>query len=343
MTCFLLTIDTEPDNVWADFRSAGLDNVRALARFHRQVCELGIRPTYLLTWSVVSDAKSAAAIQRLREIGPCEFGAHLHAWETPPFLSDGRDRAYPVFAHDLPLDLFREKLRTLSDVISDVFGAPVSYRAGRFGFCAEHVGVLESLGYRVESSVTPLLDRRGKFGLPAALGGKGGRDYRRAPLEPYHPDYSDDLRPGGADLLEVPVTVGPRRAVSEPLMAAHRRGPQLVQRVLRKTGISSVIHASPPEVPWPDLRGLVDASLAAGRRVFNFMLHSSEAMAGGAPWIRTEADVQQMIERIRLSVERLQAAGAVEFRTLSQMAERGPRPTDGLHKERTENHARGTH
>ena len=51
---FLLTVDTEPDNVWADFRSATLRNVWGLERLHEAARSLGIRPTYLITWSVAT-------------------------------------------------------------------------------------------------------------------------------------------------------------------------------------------------------------------------------------------------------------------------------------------------
>src|SRR5206468_6279917 len=136
---------------------------------------------------------AVSQLQRFARTGPLEVGAHLHAWETPPYLSNDSDRQHQVFAHDLQPDLVFEKLHTLTQRIAANFARPISYRAGRFGFAREHIRILESLGYAVDSSITPLVDRSGKYGLPASLGGRGGRDYRRAPLEPYHPSYEDDL------------------------------------------------------------------------------------------------------------------------------------------------------
>lgn len=318
---FVVSVDTEPDNVWSDFRSSTLRNVLELHHFHRAMADLGIRPTYLVTWSVAADPACVKSLRSLKNFGPCEVGAHLHAWETPPFLASGDDRAGAVFAHELPLEHFEAKLRNLTECIAENFARPRSYRAGRFGFTHEHISILESLGYVVDSSVTPLLNRSRKFGLPKAKGGRGGRDYRRAPLDPYHPDYGDDLRPGNAQLLEVPLTVAFSRASFPLIAAAHRYGPRTLQRALSVLRISRLVHASPPEVPWSDLRAMLDTAFSAGRRVFNFILHSSETVSGGAPWIQTEADVREVVKRIGRCAAWLERRATVDFVTLSQVAE----------------------
>ena len=318
-----ITVDTEPDNVWGDFRSSGLRNIRALERFHNFMAEWGIPPTYLITHSVASDSEAVSHLQRFARKGPLEVGTHLHAWETPPYLSNGADRQYPVFAHDLHTDLVQEKLQTLTRRIAENFARPTSYRAGRFGFAREHIRILESLGYTVDSSITPLEDRSGKYGLPAALGGRGGRDYRRAPLEPYHPSYEDDLSPGSSHLFEVPVTVGPTRCWPG-LLPLHRVGPRLLQRVLRKARISEVVIASPPEYEWPRQERLLNACLRSGRTVFNFILHSSELMAGGAPWVRDDSAVDALYDRLRRNIVLLRERAQVQFVTLAQIAEHAP-------------------
>jgi len=318
---FVITVDTEPDNVWSNFHSRSLRNVLGLHQFHSAMVALGVRPTYLITWSVASDPACVKALRNLENIGPCEIGTHLHAWEVPPFLPGGEDQAYAVFAHDLHPKHFEAKLRNITERIAENFPLPRSYRAGRFGFACEHIPILESMGYTVDSSITPLLDRGGKYGLPKASGGKGGRDYREAPLDPYHPDYADDLRPGKARLLEVPLTVAFSRATSPFMETVHRRGPRAVQWALSALRISRLIHASPPEVPWNDLRTMLMAAFTTGRRVFNFILHSSETMAGGAPWIKTEAQAREVVDRISRCASWLEERATVEFCTLSQVAE----------------------
>jgi hypothetical protein len=318
MNLATITIDTEPDNVWGNFRSSGLENIRALERFHDFMAEWGVPPTYLITYSVASDPDAVSRLQRFARKGPLEVGAHPHAWETPPYLPDGSDRDHPVFACDLQPALVHEKLQTLTERIAENFARPISYRAGRFGFAPEHIRILESLGYVVDSSITPLVDRAGKYGLPPSLGGRGGRDYRGAPFEPYHPNYEDDLVPGSARLLEVPVTVGP--TCSWPgVLPLHRYGPALLQRVLRKARISEVVAASVPEYSWLRLEHLLSTCLHSRRTVFNLMLHSSETIAGGAPWVRDAAAVEALYDRLRRCIVWLRESAGAHFVSLAEI------------------------
>ena len=58
--------------------------------------------------------KDAECVDFLRglvaELG-AEVGAHLHAWETPPFTEDGADVQDPIYPHELPLPVFAEKAK----------------------------------------------------------------------------------------------------------------------------------------------------------------------------------------------------------------------------------------
>lgn len=297
----VFTVDTEPDNQWADHRHTGTRNIQYLPRFQRLMDELGIVPTYLLTHSVACDRAAIETLQELRDAGRCEIGSHLHVWDNPPFLPGGEDRDYAAFAQDLPLEHFYAKLVQLTHRINDGLGMPTSYRAGRFGFVTDHIKVLESLGYLVDTSITPLFDRRQKIGIPISKGGKGGRDYRMAPLDPYHPAYQCDLQAGSASLLEVPLTAAPTRS-GPSWLAMHRGAPSLVQRVLRKAGMSEVVSASPVHFSAEQMRAMLSTVLTTGRRVVNFTCHSSEVMPGGSPSIRTEEHLQAFLERIRSTI-----------------------------------------
>jgi hypothetical protein len=324
----VITVDTEPDNVWGNFRSIGLENIHALERFHAFMAESGVSPTYLITYSVASNREAVARLQNLARTGPFEVGAHLHAWETPPYLADGSDRDYQVFAHDLQPNLVHEKLQTLTELIAQNFDRPVSYRAGRFGFDRTHIAILESLGYMVDTSVTPLTNRSGKYGLPASLNGRGGRDFRRAPLEPYHPAYENDLVPGSSRLWEVPVTVGPTRSWPG-FLALHRYGPDLLQRVLRKACISEVVAADPPSYAWPQLERLLDTCLYSERTVFNFIVHSSELMVGGAPWVLDDRALDAIYDRFHRSIVWLRERAQARFVSLADIARHHPSTVTG--------------
>src|SRR4051794_23726787 len=161
----LVGIDTEGDNQWdaaarADQR---FENIYALPRLHALFARHGVRPTYVITYPVATDARSAGVLGELLSRGECEIGAHHHAWETPPCTADDV-RRHP-YASTLPASQFARQLASLTEAIERAVGArPVSYRSGRFGFSAHHVSALEQQGYLVESSVAPLFYESHKGG-----------------------------------------------------------------------------------------------------------------------------------------------------------------------------------
>src|SRR5262249_58231826 len=114
----------------------------------------GVRPTYVTTYPVASDARSAEVLRGLHAGGDCEIGAHHHAWETPPCTPEDV-RRHP-YASNLPLRQFEDQLPRLTLAIAGAVGRrPVSYRSGRFGFSAPHLAALRPHGYPTRASVAP--------------------------------------------------------------------------------------------------------------------------------------------------------------------------------------------
>src|SRR5687767_2087211 len=153
----LAGIDTEGDNQWdATARlNQRFENIYALPRLHALFARHGVRPTYVITHPVATDARSAQVLRALLAEGDCEIGAHHHAWETPPCTEEDI-RRHP-YASTLPRAQFSSQLESLTGAIEKAVGRrPVSYRSGRFGFSADHVAALERCGYLVDSSVVPL-------------------------------------------------------------------------------------------------------------------------------------------------------------------------------------------
>src|SRR5205809_5444204 len=111
----LVGIDTEGDNQWDAAARANqtFENIYALPRLHALFARHGVRPTYVVTYPVASDAPSAQVLRALQARGDCEIGAHHHAWETPP-CSDDDVRRHP-YASNLPLSQFVAQLGHLTD------------------------------------------------------------------------------------------------------------------------------------------------------------------------------------------------------------------------------------
>ncbi len=252
----LVGIDTEGDNQWDAAARANqkFENLYALPRLHALFARHGVRPTYVITYPVAKDRKSADVLRALQAGGDCEIGAHHHAWETPP-CTDEDVRRHP-YASNLPLRQFEAQLASLTDAIEEALGArPVSYRSGRFGFSAAHVSSLEKLGYHVESSVAPLFYEAHKQ----------GPDFVEAPLTPYYLAYDSATKPGTSSLLEIPVSAGLNRHLPSAIQYAYARAPQ------------------PYTTRVP---------------VLNLLFHSSEAIVGGSPYNRTEAELAAFCDRL---------------------------------------------
>jgi peptidoglycan/xylan/chitin deacetylase (PgdA/CDA1 family) len=285
------TVDTEPDNPWENHPNTNISNVLQLPHFQDLLSRTGAVGTYLVTYQVLQDKGGLQVLHELKDRG-AEIGAHLHPWETPPYLADERDKRYQAFPHELPLGLFSEKLENLTSVIKKEFGSPTSYRGGRWGFCADHVAMLEQLGYEVDTSVTPLVDWRSTEGIPRSRGGIGGPDYRRAPWGPYQPARSDVTRPGYSRLTEVPVSVGLSRRFFRVLRRHYGYIPGIAQRVTRRLGILRAVFALPAEETWSGLERLGQDSLTDGHSVLNIAIHSSEVVLGKSPRSATPAQVE---------------------------------------------------
>ena len=287
----LVGIDTEGDNQWdpAARIDQRFENLYALPALHALFARHGVRPTYVITYPVATDARSAEVLRTLKLRGDCEIGAHHHAWETPPCTADDV-RRHP-YAATLPLPQFEAQLASLTSAIAQAVGErPVSYRSGRFGFSAAHVAALEKEGYHVESSVAPLFYEAHKR----------GPDFVEAPLTPYYLAYDNATRPGTSDLLEIPVSAALNRRVPKALQYLYARAPRpyTTKRVLRKLGVAHVRWLRPSYSSLDDMKGLARDLAKAGEPVLNLLFHSSEAIVGGSPYNRTAAELAAFCDRL---------------------------------------------
>ena len=291
MLYLLVGIDTEGDNQWsADARlNQTFENLYALPRLHARFQKHGARPTYLITWPVAKDPRSAAVLRELLTGRDCEVGAHHHAWETPPCTAEDV-RRHP-YALQLPPDQFAAQVGSLTDAITEAVGErPLSYRSGRFGFSASHVCDLEHAGYRIESSVAPLFYE----------GHKGGPDFVGAPPTPYFLAYDNPTVPGTSNLLELPVSAALSRRVPAFVERLYGRAPSpyMTRRILKKLGIARVLWLRPSYSSLDDMRALARRMKDDGVPLLNLIFHSSEAIVGGSPYNRTARELEQFFARL---------------------------------------------
>jgi len=323
MLSLLVGIDTEGDNQWsADARrNQRFENIYALPRLHGIFQKHRVRPTYLVTWPVATDPRSAAVLRELLSGRDCEVGAHHHAWETPPCTED--DVRRHAYALQLPASQFAAQVASLTAAVGDAVGErPLSYRSGRFGFSAAHVSDLERAGYTVDSSVAPLFYE----------GHKGGPDFVGAPPSPYFLAYDDPTVPGTSNLLELPVSAALNRRVPPFLERLYARAPKpyTTKRVIKKLGIAHVQWLRPSYSSADDMCALARRMKAAGVPILNVIFHSSEAIVGGSPYNSTARELDAFFARLeQVLAYMVTNLGAIpvtfsEFRALYLGAQRDP-------------------
>src|SRR5205807_8869186 len=205
-TPFIITIDTEGDDLWSKPREITTRNAEYLPRF-QSLCErFRFKPVYLTNYEM---AMSDVFVEFARDVlarGAGEIGMHLHAWNSPPLdpLTDD-DFFYHPYLIEYPEQVMKEKITTLTRLLEDRFDQEmVSHRAGRLGFDGRYAAMLLDEGYRVDCSVSPGLDWSGTPGDP---NGKGGSDYTDFPDRPYFFSPPDISVPTFGGMLEVPMTI----------------------------------------------------------------------------------------------------------------------------------------
>ena len=298
---FLITIDTEGDNLWGRPETIETRNAAFLPRF-QALCETyGQKPTYLVNYEMATSPAFVEFAGDVLKRGTGEVGMHLHAWNSPPLipLTDDDDRHHPYLI-EYPDEVMAQKVDLMTKLLEDSFQtAMVSHRAGRWAFDHRYARLLLEHGYKVDCSITPHVSWTSRMGDPA---GTGGANYRDCPETPYFTDPADPRRPSSAQpradqpaLLEVPMTIKRRGGRFGRLVDRHTGDKSLMRRAVQKIT---------PLVSWlrpnghnrAEMIGLLDEVIADGTGHAEFMLHSSEFMPGGSPTFRDDASIERLYD-----------------------------------------------
>jgi hypothetical protein len=293
---FLITVDTEGDNLWAKPRNITTQNARCLPRF-QSLCErYRLRPTYLVNWEMATCPVFQEFGRNVLARRAAEIGMHLHAWNSPPLTALTQDDfLYQPYLHEYPEQLIREKVKVMTATLAETFEiTPVSHRGGRWSFNETYARVLMEYQYRIDCTVTPHMSWSRMMGDPR---GGGGPDFSDFPESAYLVDPSDVSRPGDSPLLEVPVTV----------VVPRYRKPVAATKAVLKTGgpLASRIAARffPDHVrmtPNGRNRARLLSSLRTvrreGRDYVQLSLHSSELLQRGSPSFTTTEELERLYD-----------------------------------------------
>lgn len=291
---FLITIDTEGDDLWGRPRQVSTRNAAYLPRFAELCEEFGFKPTWLTNYEMAMDPDFVRFGREALRKGGAEIGMHLHAWNSPPIVNltedDVRHQPYLV---EYPPEVMEAKIAFMTRLLRERFEAPiVSHRAGRWALDSSYARLLAKHGYLVDCSVTPQVSWAAAPGNPA---GTGGTDYRHFPDQPYVMDLDHIDRDGLSPILELPVSV------------IRSRLNRLAPLAYQLPGLRRLAWHHQPDVLWlyPDGRNLahmlciVQEAVTVKRPCLEMVLHSSELMPGGRETVRDTASIDRLYSDLR--------------------------------------------
>ena len=295
----LLTIDVEEDMPdWKITDPITTANAEALPRLQEMCDALGVKPTYLCTHPMVTQSVPSRILGELARAGRCEIGAHLHPWNTPPYLGipgvDADERTIPYYMSRLGPERFAKKLATLTTAVADLVGkAPVSFPR------------------------RALRPRRGDLCGPAAVRlhdrhvGDAAREPRgrRRPRFPRGPRGSllseprGSVRSGDLPIVEIPVSVSLTRNVPRAVRLAYVRIPAAtrIRGILSRDFLGIVDYAwlYPARFDLGEMTAAARSLHAAGHPFLNVFFAFERAHPGASQLVRTREDADRCVARLR--------------------------------------------
>jgi hypothetical protein len=282
----IVVVDTEEEFDWSKpfSRSAvAVNHIREQHRVQRILERYGVKPTYVVDYPVAFQERGYRPLREWLDDGLCDIGAHLHPWVNPPHHEELCNRnSYPG---NLPEPLEQEKLARLTETIAANFGcSPTIYRAGRYGIGPGTGGILEQLGYQIDTSVVPLTD----------FTYSEGPNFCAVRTEPFW------FGPSGR-VLEVPLTVGwhgqlkNRGKELQPLLMSRWGFRFHLPGVFARLGLLERIRLTPEGTNFAELKRLTDTLLANGNGIFLLSYHSPSVVPGNTPYVRTNSDLERFL------------------------------------------------
>ncbi|GHU98431.1 deacetylase [Spirochaetia bacterium] len=285
---FIITIDTEGDNLWAYRMGNDIStlNARYIPRFQELCNKYNYKPVYLVNYEMANDDYFVDFAKDTLNRNNGEIGLHLHAWNTPPHYEIPEQRTdYGLpYLIEYPEPVMREKFQTMFKLIGDKFqNTPTSHRSGRWAMNQDYFDILMDYRIKIDCSVTPHVSWESSKGL--SIGSKGS-DYRSSLEYPFTIKHSktDDV------ISEIPVTIRMlhRYSFVNPI---HVRS--------FYSNIKSFIQGKPV---WlrptgnnlKDMTALIDYVKKSDSYYLMFMLHSSELMPGGSPTFRNTESIEKL-------------------------------------------------
>lgn len=285
---FIITIDTEGDNLWAikntnnSLKRITNENGKYIERFQILCEKYHFIPTYLTNYEMALSTPYIETARHALAKGTCEVGMHLHAFNNPPSYElpnrGGKNKAY---AGEYPKDILDQKIDYITKLLQDTFQVQAtSHRGGRWYLTESYLEILKKHGYFVDCTVTPGVNWISNNGQTL---GSHGIDYNGFPSYAYQISLDNMKKKGSSGIVEVPVTLS-KKTLRDKLAERQPFASQKKVEWLRPNGknIKQMLEL------------VQQCNVESKREYIEFMIHSSELMPGGSPTFQTSERIEQL-------------------------------------------------
>lgn len=273
MKYFIITVDTEGDNLWAyKGGEIGTKNAEYLPRFQKMCEAYNFKPVYLTNYEMIQSDLYCQFAKDVIARNTAEIGIHLHAWNNPPFVDIPKNYDQNSYLIEYSPEVRRQKFKVLYDAIKAKLDyTPVSHRAGRWAMDDDYFHLLEEFGIKVDCSVTPFVSWINYPGQSVS----GGSDYSQSKPNVHKIN----------NVIEVPMTIRKLHYLLDGTLKHRLKTLLKGTNLWLRPAMSSLI----------EMKHLVDAvSQETQSNYIEFMIHSSEVMPGGSPYFKDEASIEQL-------------------------------------------------
>ena len=280
---FIITIDTEGDNLWerattkCGIRDISVKNSHYIQRFQSLCEKYNFIPTYLVDYEMMESDYFCGKAKEWIKDGKCEIGMHMHAWNTPPYYKlPYYKRGHNPYAGEYPREIMIEKIKNMTNTICERLEIqPTSHRGGRWYIDKWYISALKRFGYFVDCTITPGISWVKCYGNKV-----GGCDYTKYPAQDFYMDSEKKM-------LQVPPTI-----ISAPLV-------NRVKAIIREPYeyaelINEKIWLRPNGKNLDDLIYISKHERFRNIGYIEFMIHSSELMPGGSPTFQKKEDIDKL-------------------------------------------------
>ncbi|MCL1927431.1 MAG: hypothetical protein FWG07_01375 [Treponema sp.] len=294
MKFFIITIDTEGDNLW-DHRlgdTITTKNARFIPRFQELCDKYNFFPVYLVNYEMAQDSFFVDFAKKNLNRNTCEIGIHPHAWNNPPFYDlkkAGNTYGLPYLI-EYPESIMKEKINVLFNLLKETFQCDiVSHRSGRWAANQVYYDLLINYGVKIDCSVTPHVSWKNAKGLTP---NSKGSDYRKSPEKPFFIKHSIEDH----SLLEIPVTIRMLRHFSVNFKKLFH--PKYFASIIMETINGKPIWLRPNGNNASSMLALIHNIKESEADYLMFMLHSSELMPGGSPKFKTLESIENLYHQL---------------------------------------------